>query len=469
MPLHMNAPQTHPLRALTAIGLGASIAPLDFAVNVAFPAITAAFVLPLQDIRWIVISYVVTYASLMLAFGKLGDTLGHRSVFRAGLAVGALAFAACASAPSYAWLLAARALQGVATAMVLSCAPALVVAAYGNAQRTAALSRYAMTAAIASIIGPLAGGAAIAYLGWQGVFWFRLPVALLSLLLVARLPAPAALAPLLPQPRAAAFVLLVTGLSLLLLAPCLLVAALPVAWPTAGALVGAALLWLFARHEQGRGVPLLPAAVLHDPVLRHANLASIAINFVGFAIPLLVPYYLVHSAGYSASVTGLLLAAASAGVLAGALFAPRLVRRAGQHKAAAWAAGVILLAQGLIGAWPLVPVPSPAVLLPGLLLHGLGIGVFQVAYADIVMSGLGESHRGVGGSLAVLTRTAGVILSAVVLSAALQALEANYLAAGLTATRAFHAAFRWTLWASGGAGLLMLAVLALWVKWARCP
>ena len=463
----MNARPTHPLLALAAIGLGASIAPLDFSVNVAFPAITAAFALPLPDIRWVVISYVVTYASLMLAFGKLGDTVGHRAVFRAGLLVSVLAFTACALASGYATLLAARALQGVATAMVLSCAPALLVAAYADAQRTHALSRYAMTAAVAGILGPLVGGTAIALMGWQGVFWFRLPVALLALALLTCVPtASAASAEKLPRPRAAAFFLQVTGLSLLLLAPALLATALPLAWPVACALAGALLVWLLARHEQGQssGSPLLPAAALRNPVLRDINLASVVVNLVSFAIPLLVPYYLVRTAGYSVGVMGLLLAAASAGVLVGALFAPRVAHGAGRGKAAGWGAGLILLAQGLIGAWPASPVL--ALLLPGLLLHGVGVGLFQVAYADIVMSGLGAAHRGVAGSLTVLTRTTGVIVSAVVLSATWQALEAHYLAAGLTAPAAFHAAFRGTFWASGGAGLLMLAALA-WHRNAR--
>ena len=126
---------SHPFLALATIGLGASIAPLDFAVNVAFPAITEAFALQVHDIRWLVITYVVTYAALMLACGRLGDRVGHRAVFRAGLATGVLAFMACGLAPSYAWLLAARALQGVAAALVLSCAPALVVAACGAARQ----------------------------------------------------------------------------------------------------------------------------------------------------------------------------------------------------------------------------------------------------------------------------------------------------------------------------------------------
>ena len=69
---------------LLVVGLGTVVAPLDTAVNIAFPSITRAFVLEVEDIRWVVIAYVLTYASLMLVFGKLGDLLGYRRIFQLG-------------------------------------------------------------------------------------------------------------------------------------------------------------------------------------------------------------------------------------------------------------------------------------------------------------------------------------------------------------------------------------------------
>lgn len=437
----------HPWFALLAIGLGASIAPMDFAVNVAFPAITAAFTLDLQSIRWVVICYVITYASLMLAFGKLGDVIGHRAVFRAGLIVGTLAFAACGLAPSYAWLLAARALQGIATALVLSCAPALIVAAYGDTRRTWALSRYTMTAAAAGIIGPLAGGAAIQLMGWAGVFWFRLPVALLALLLLAKLPASAAPA---HAPRHLDWVssaLLAAGLALLLLAPALWPGTTHAAWPLATGVAGVLLLALFARRERGAAEPLLPAAAVRDPAVRLSNLTSIMVNLVGFAIPLIVPYYLARIGGFDATAMGFLLAITTVGVLVSSTFAPRVVRATGQHRATLAGAALVALAQFVMAFWPITP--AMPTLAPGLLLHGLGIGLFQVGYADHIVAALHARDRGVAGSLTVLTRTIGVIASAMILTSALQALEARHLAAGLAAGAAFHTAFRSVFQASG--------------------
>jgi MFS family permease len=100
--------------------------PLDFSVNVAFPAITNAFSLPTQSIRWIPFSYVVTYGLLVIGFGALGDRLGHLHIFRAGLVLAIFALSMFALAPNYHLLIAARILQGISAAILLSCAPAIV-------------------------------------------------------------------------------------------------------------------------------------------------------------------------------------------------------------------------------------------------------------------------------------------------------------------------------------------------------
>lgn len=452
----MSRPARSPLSGLLIVGLGASIAPMDFAVNVAFPAITAAFALDVQSIRWVVICYVITYASLMLAFGKLGDIVGHRRVFCAGLLTGTLAFAACGLAPSYSLLLAARVLQGISTALVLSCAPALVVAVCGEHRRTWALSRYAMIAALAGIIGPVIGGAGIQWLGWAGVFWFRLPVTLLALVLLARFPGmpPTAGPPQSFDPVSS--VLLAGGLALLLLGPGLWSGAAYTGLPFAVSLTGIAMLAIFALRERRGTEPVLPPSAVRDPAMLAANIASVMVNLVGFAIPLLVPYYLARIGGFGAVTMGLLLAVTTVGVLASSTATPRVVHTLGQRRATLLGAALVAAAQGVISLWPLTP--PIAALIPGLLLHGLGLGLFQVSYTDLIVATLPQQNRGVAGSLTMLTRTVGVILGTVILGSAVQALEARHLLAGRTAVEAFHAAFSSVLLFSG---LLLAALLLL--------
>jgi predicted MFS family arabinose efflux permease len=213
-------------------------------------------------------------------------------------------------------------------------------------------------------------------------------------------------------------------------------------------------------HVPEHRAPLPPGGGRASAAWR-AHLTSVLVNFTGFAIPLLVPYYLARVAVIDAAAIGLMLAAASTGVLAGATIAPRLIRAMGQRKGVLLAAGLVALAQGVIAAWPLAP--ATGALLPGLVLHGIGIGVFQVVYADTVMAGAAEARHGAAGSLTVLTRTLGVIASALVLSSVLQMLEAQALAEELAATAAFHQAFRGVMLLSG----LGLAVFVAAMAWRR--
>src|SRR5262245_15710384 len=159
-----------PHLALAVVLLGALVAPLDAAVNVAFPAITAAFELDLPDIRWLVILYVLAYGSLMVVGGRLGDLYGYRRVFGIGLAVVAASFIACSLAPAYQILLAARVGQGVGVALVLGCGPALALSQFAETERTLVLGQYTSMLACGGAIGVLAGGALTGAYGWQAVF-----------------------------------------------------------------------------------------------------------------------------------------------------------------------------------------------------------------------------------------------------------------------------------------------------------
>ena len=144
---------TRPVLGLAIVGLGASLAPLDIAVNVALPAITAHFRLALGDVQWLVICYVLVYGSLMLVCGKLGDLFGHRLIFRIGLVISAIACAACAAAPDWPLFLWARASQGVGTALAISCTPALATSLFPDHARTRALAGLGMAVSLAAVIG----------------------------------------------------------------------------------------------------------------------------------------------------------------------------------------------------------------------------------------------------------------------------------------------------------------------------
>src|SRR5712691_9538152 len=172
------------------VGLGTAVVPLDTAVNIAFPAIARGFDLATPDIQWVVICYVLTYAALTLALGRIGDIYGHALIFRAGLLWSTAALVLCALAPSFAALLFCRFLQGIGAALVLSCGAALVTSFYGEDRRSRVLGIYTMMFAAGATLGPWLGGALVQAWDWPAVFWFRVPITAAALLLSHRLPAP---------------------------------------------------------------------------------------------------------------------------------------------------------------------------------------------------------------------------------------------------------------------------------------
>ncbi|MFZ4760124.1 MAG: MFS transporter, partial [Burkholderiaceae bacterium] len=366
--------------------------------------------------------YVLVYGSLMLGFGALGDRFGYLRMFRAGLVLSVLAFSVCALAPSYGGLLAGRALQGVAVALTVSCAPALATLLVDEARRTRALGAFAATQALAAVVAPVLGGVLVETFGWPGVFGFRVPIALLALL---GLPA---LAPAAARQRlrvdgsydARGSALLAAGVSMLLLAPSLLGpgGSMPGALLAAGC--GVVAITVFVRRERRAAVPFLPASVARDVRFRLLNTASCVIQAAGFAVPLLLPYNLLRN-GWTAVESGGPLAVWALGSLAGSAIAARVVLRLGAHQAT-WVAAV-LAGVGLAGiaTWPAVPdLPS---MLPWLVLQGLGMGLFQVAYTDAVIAALPISSRGVAGGLSMVARTVGVVVGATVWMGMVQAFE----------------------------------------------
>ena len=430
-----------PLIGLFVVSLGASLATMDLAVNVAFPAITAAFELETRAIRWVVITYVLTYSSLMLAFGKLGDRIGHRQVFRAGLLVSVIAFVLCALATDYESLLAARIVQGVATALLLSCAPALATLLFDESKRLRALGGYTSLTALASVIAPIIGGASIAALGWSGVFWFRAPLALLALLLLPLLPHIDQPASSTRQgaPNLAGSVLLATSLAFLLLTPALLEFNASGWFALLTALIGLAALGAFVRHEMHAPDPVLPPALVRNLDFVLPNLASIAVYFVAFAVPLLVPYYLTRIVGYAPLASGAVLAISPVGVLIGSALAARTAGALGIRGTALLGGALLAAGTVAIALWP--KMPWLAMIIGSLMLHGVGIGLFQVAYSDIVVAALPRGERGVAGSLTMVTRTVGVMSAATALTALLQTIENRESAAGASEAVAFANAF----------------------------
>jgi EmrB/QacA subfamily drug resistance transporter len=420
---------------LVMLGLGMSVVPLDTAVNIAFPDITGSFGLPISMIQWVVICYVLTYAALMLAFGRIGDIAGHARVFRTGLAWSVVAYLLCAASPSFGWLLFCRFLQGIGAGLVISCAPALVTGLYPEERRAHAIGIFTLIFALGSALGPLIGGALVARWGWPAVFWFRAPIALASLLSLRGLPPPRASTG--ERFDVLGALLLAVGLTALLFG---INAASRVGGIEPVALLAAAVASLaaFVWWERRAARPVVRIEMFGDIGFTAVNLVTVLMYLATFSVLLFVPYFFARLAVMPLPMAGAVLAVGSATMALAAPPAGWLIARVAAERVAAL--GLLTVGGGLflIGLWGADV--SPAVMMVTLAVQGLGIGLFQTAYMDIVMRSSPRADRGVAGSLAILTRTIGTVTGAALLTLLFHTMQAGDTAEGFLA--AFRAVFR---------------------------
>jgi MFS family permease len=337
-----------------------------------------------------------------------------------------------------------RCLQGVGAALVLSCGAALVTSLYGEERRSRALGIYTMMMAFGLMLGPLLGGALTAIWDWPAVFWFRIPIAVAALLLLRGLPVS-------PPHRAGDRFDVVGGIALILGLVTMLLALnrlreFSAVW---FALLSALAFAAFIVRESRAAHPIIAVEILRLPGFALLNLVSVLANLAAFSVWLLVPYFLARVPGYALTESGAILAAAAAGAVLAAPIGGRLV---GRTISAARLAivGAVAIGAGLVllSAW--TEQTPTALRVAGLVVQGVGLGLFQLAYSDIVTAALPLRDRGVAGSLVLLTRTLGTVTAASIVLMVFEILQQDH-----SFLEAFHRTFQLAaLLAFAAAGLL---------------
>ena len=180
----------HRLWVLALASVASCMAALDtLVVSTALSTIRLDLGAAIDQLEWTVNAYNVSFAVLLMTAAALGDRLGRRRMFAAGIGLFALASAACAVAPTIGWLIAARAVQGIGAALITTLAFALVSAAFPPDRRGSALGIFFALVGLAVASGPLIGGAITEGIAWQWIFWLNVPIGLLLVpLVLARIP-----------------------------------------------------------------------------------------------------------------------------------------------------------------------------------------------------------------------------------------------------------------------------------------
>jgi EmrB/QacA subfamily drug resistance transporter len=382
--------------ALVAAILGSSVVFIDSTVvNVALPAIERDLGGGLAGQQWTSNAYLVTLGSLLLVGGSLGDVFGERRVFALG--VGGFGFTSilCALAPTIEVLVAARALQGVAGAMLTPAALAVIVATFSEAERGRAVGAWTAWSGIGTVLGPLVGGQLVDAASWRWIFAINVPLLLATLVLIARV-VPAR------GPRASGVRLDVRGAVLCALGLVGFTFGL-IEQPLRGfgdplvlapLVAGITLFVAFLLYERRAAAPMLPLDLFRRRNFAIGNVETFGM-YAGLGVLFfLLVLYLQQVAGYTALEAGtaalpvtivMFLLSARFGALADAL-GPRLFMGAGPLIAAA---GLALMLR--LGA----DVDYPTELLPALLVFALGLSMTVAPLTATVLADADASNAGV--------------------------------------------------------------------------
>ena len=450
----MNQPLTRYI-GLISIGTGVMIGPLDTSVNIAFPHIVTGFDQPMEMIQWVVICYVLTYASLMLVFGKLGDLYGQRRIFCLGLLGSIFALALISIADSFGSLLFFRFLQGVGIGLVTSVAPAMMISLYPEEKRAYAVGVFTLFFALGGLLGPIIGGILIDFFDWRAVFWFRIPIAFLSLLLIVATPKETR------EPKQTNFDWIGAFSLIFFLVACLLtinqlhnIGGAGAWFVLLYASIAIVFICIFVRQERRIEDPILDLKIFKNINFIVINIASCLLYSATFSVILIIPFFLYKSANISTHEAGFILSIGFIGTSIAGLISGKLIGRFRPNHMSF--SGMLITAIGLC----LIGYDDPSIslhwMIAAIFLQGIGTGLFQSSYLFIITGLLPVNQRGVSGSIVMLTRTIGVVSGVSLLTLGFAWLNSINSETGLHSDEIFNKSFQHIFILAGGVLLLFL-------------
>jgi EmrB/QacA subfamily drug resistance transporter len=427
-------------------------------VNVALPSIQADLGFTQSGLAWVVNAYLIAFGGLLLLAGRVGDLVGRRSVFLAGLAVFTAASLLCGLAQSQAMLVGARFVQGLGGALTSAVILGMIVTLFPSPrERAKAIGVYSFVAAAGASIGLLAGGALTEAINWHWIFFVNVPIGIATAVVAGRLlDRDEGLG--LARGADVAGAVLVTGA--LMLAVYTIVGAADHGWGSAHTLglgaVTVVMLAAFVVREARAASPLVPLRVFRSRTLAAANLIQMLMVAGLFGMFFLGALYLQRVLGFDALEVGLafLPVALTIGAMSLAV-SPRLILRFGALPTLL--PGLLLIAAGLV-LFQRAPVDGEYVrdLLGVMLLLGVGAGLSFPALMTLAMAGAGPSDAGLASGLVNTTQQVGGALGLAVLATLATTRTEGRLADGAPAAAAltdgYHLAF------ALGAGMVVAAV-----------
>src|SRR3981189_3032988 len=421
----MSQARTNPWLVLAVLTTGFFMIMLDTTiVNVAIPAMSAGLKTTLDQILWVLNSYILVYAVLLITAGRLGDLYGQRSLFALGLPIFTIASALCGFAQDANQLIAARILQGVGGALLTPQTLAILTTLSPPEPPGAAFGSGAGVAGLATLAGPTVGGAIVTYIDWRWIFFVNVPIG------IAALVATFAIIPDLRPGRRHGWdivgVILATGGLFGVIFG--LIEGERFNWGEIGSYVitipeiigaGVVLLVLFVIWERFQAEPLVPLSLFEERNFAVANWIGAAIAFGMMSLFLPIVIYLQSVRGFSALTAGLTLAPMSLTSMVVAPIAGRMADRFGGKYILL--VGVFVFAIGF-GTLTFVAGPDSTwinFLVPAIV-AGAGMGMTFAPMTTVAMRNISPRMAGAASGVLNTTRQVGAAVGSAVVGALLQ-------------------------------------------------
>jgi EmrB/QacA subfamily drug resistance transporter len=441
--------------ALFMVGLDNTI------VIVGLPSIGESLHTAVSGLQWTIAGYTIVLASLLIFSGAAADRIGRRTIFQVGLSLFTLGSWLCSLAPSLAWLIAFRVLQGIGGSMLAPAALGIITNIFSAPKdRAKAIGVWDGVSGLSMALGPIAGGILVGSVGWRGIFWANIPVGLAAVALTALLvPDSRAERGRKADPVGQFLVIVMLGA----------LAYAIIQGPSEGwlspriavfFLVSVAALAALLKYEPRRAEPLIDFRFFRSVPFTAANVTAVCAiaTLAGFLF--LTTLYLQDVRGYTALQAGLTLLPMPIMMAVSSPLSGRLLARGGPRIPFVIAGAALTLSTAALS--QLSAYSGPLFLLITYGLFGIGAGMVNVPISNGVMSGVPKSQAGLASGMNSSSRQLGQSLGVAIVGSVLAASLRGSMQVGFL--NAAHAG--WWIMAGCGYSVLVLGVVST-TSWAK--
>lgn len=418
---------------LVAVCLGIFILLLDITiVNVALVDIQDELGASLSDLQWVIDAYALSLAALLLTAGSLADLYGRRRVFLIGNLLFLLGSVACGAAQDVRFLQLARAFQGIGGAAMFATALALIAATFHGKDRGTAFGAFGATTGVAVAVGPVLGGVLTSGISWRWIFFVNIPICLVAVA-ITRWRVRESRDPGAGRPDWFGFVTFSIGLGALVYG---LIRAGQSEWDdgrVVGALSAAAVLLVVFLVSQVLGRhPMLDLRLLRKPTFTGGLVAAFAVSASVFSLLTYLVIYVQNVLGYSAVGAGVRFLFLSGAAFFTAAIAGRLTAVVPTK----WliAPGFLVLGTGLLLLRRIDVDTEWTVMIPGLLVAGVGVGMINTPLASTAVGVVSVDRSGMASGINSTLRQVGIATGIAVLGTIFSHQVADEIRAGLAGT-----------------------------------